>query len=475
MSKNIILELAKEIFTSDQMNKLNEAIAFVEKAHKGQKRSSGQPYVDHCFAVAEILVYFQMDYATILAGLLHDTLEDTQVKAKEIEKAFGKEVLSLILGVTKLRDVPNVSHDETQIEYSRRLILAIAQDIRILILKLADRLHNMRTLDYLSEEKRIRIATETLELYAPLAHRLGIAKIKWELEDLCFKYLYPKEYKEFSQKITGSVIEREKKLIRVRNQLLKLIVPYKIPIRILFRSKNFYSIHKKMMRQNLQFEQIQDKEAVRIITDNTKNCYLILGVIHEKLKPINDTFTDYINVPKANLYQSLHTTVVAKGGLMVEVQIRTENMHRIADYGIAAHWLYKEGAKFDSIKKYGEKIVNDLVQSHEKLTGQEFYKHLREALLYDEIYAVTPKGEIKHLPKGASCIDFAFAVHSDVGIHCYICKVNEKVVSLSHELKNGDHVEVIVSKNAHPSEEWLKITKTSNAKNKIRHYLKHGS
>ncbi|MFH1715506.1 MAG: RelA/SpoT family protein [Elusimicrobiota bacterium] len=472
MDKEKILLLAREYFNEDDLKLLERAADFIVDAHKDQKRLSGEPYTSHCYHVAEILLDLQLDPVTVIAGLLHDVLEDTQIKSKELEKEFGKEVTALVLGVTKLKDVTCVSHLESQIEYCRCLILAMADDLRVLLLKLADRLHNMRTLSFLPQEKRVLIAQETLEIYAPLAHRVGLGKIKWELEDLGFKYTKPEVYNDLKNKIMKSRKEREIKLQRIKQQIINLIQQYDIPITVLARSKHFYSIYGKMLKQNKPFEEIQDKEAVRIITDTNDNCYLILSILHDALKPVPDSFTDYIAVPRANMYQSLHTTVFfEEDNQMVEIQIRTEEMHKVAEYGIAAHWKYKS-KNGQVIKFEGGKWIQNVADWQKGVSSQDFYEGLRHDLTSDEVYALTPRGEIKHLPRGSTCIDFAYDIHSDIGDHCYVVKVNNKVVPLSHVIKDGDKIEVQVSKKAHPTEEWLMYAKTGNARSRIRHYLK---
>jgi len=470
-----LLNKIKEYYNSDTTI-VELAYDFAKKAHKDQKRANGESYFTHVFEVAYILGDLRMDLNTISAGLLHDVLEDTEITADILKKEFGEEIFNLVDGVTKIEGLKFSSKDEEQAENWRKMIIATAKDIRVIIIKLADRLHNMRTLEYLCQDRQKDIAYETLTLYSPIAHRLGIFNLKNELEDLSFKYLYPKEYQELKSKIDSNFTERENILKKFKDELDLILKKSAIEYRILYRAKNLYSIYRKMQKQNKQFEEIEDTLGIRIITDTVLNCYAILGIVHSNFKPVANSFTDYIAMPKQNLYQSLHTTVLSNNGEPIEIQIRTEDMHRIAEYGIAAHWRYKHGNFFD--ENLNEKLnwarhwiewLNDIE------SPREFMEIFKTELDVEEIFVFTPKGDVKALPKGSTPIDFAYCIHTDIGDHCIGAKVNSRIVKLDHELKSGDICEIVTRKNASPNKDWLNFVKSQRARSKIKKYLReHG-
>jgi len=470
-----LLNKIKEYYNSDTTI-VELAYDFAKKAHKDQKRANGESYFTHVFEVAYILGDLRMDLNTISAGLLHDVLEDTEITADILKKEFGEEIFNLVDGVTKIEGLKFSSKDEEQAENWRKMIIATAKDIRVIIIKLADRLHNMRTLEYLCQDRQKDIAYETLTLYSPIAHRLGIFNLKNELEDLSFKYLYPKEYQELKSKIDSNFTERENILKKFKDELDLILKKSAIEYRILYRAKNLYSIYRKMQKQNKQFEEIEDTLGIRIITDTVLNCYAILGIVHSNFKPVANSFTDYIAMPKQNLYQSLHTTVLSNNGEPIEIQIRTEDMHRIAEYGIAAHWRYKHGNFFD--ENLNEKLnwarhwiewLNDIE------SPREFMEIFKTELDVEEIFVFTPKGDVKALPKGSTPIDFAYCIHTDIGDHCIGAKVNFRIVKLDHELKSGDICEIVTRKNASPNKDWLNFVKSQRARSKIKKYLReHG-
>lgn len=456
------------------ISEMIHAYRYAERAHAGVKRLSGDPYISHCLAVAEILTGLKMDVSTICAGLLHDVIEDTRITFDELEKEFGKEVAQLVEGVTKIGKKKFDDSEQREVENIRKIILAMAQDIRVIIIKLADRLHNMRTLQYHDKVKQIRIATDSLEIYAPIAHRLGIGKIKWELEDLSLRYLNPDFYEEVQVLIAKKRREREEYIDQVKKCLNERLTESKIKARIEGRPKHFYSIYQKIHNQNKDIDDIYDLTAIRIITDSTRNCYESLGLVHTLWKPILGRFKDYIAMPKSNMYQSLHTTVWGPNNEPLEIQIRTEEMHRISEEGIAAHWLYKEGlnlTKDQYDKRFGW-LKQLLEWQSETNDPNEFMKNLKIDLFSDEVFVFTPKGAIKELPVGSTAVDFAYAVHTEVGHHCIGAKVNGKLVPLRNPLNTGDILEIITNKSANPSRDWLSFVKTSRARNKIAHYLK---
>jgi GTP pyrophosphokinase len=469
-----ILDKVHEYNPQADVDPVMRAYVFAAKAHRGQERVSGEPYLTHPLQVAGILTELRMDTATIAAGLLHDVVEDTKATQEEIQGHFGGEVAALVDGVTKLSRIPFSTREEAQAENIRKMVLAMSRDIRVILVKLADRLHNMRTLEPLPEAKRHLIARETLDIYAPLAHRLGIYWIKAELEDLALRYLDPEAYRDLTARIATKRQEREGDINEVLGVLRRKLAEVDITAQITGRPKHFYSIYKKMRDQKKEFDEIYDLTAVRVITDSLKDCYGTLGVIHTVWKPISHRFKDFIAVPKSNGYQSLHTTVIGPKGDPVEIQIRTWEMHRVAEEGIAAHWKYKEGRS--SIDPTDQSFVwlRQLMEWQRELKdSKEFLHTLKVDLFPDEVYVFTPRGDVKPFPKGATPIDFAFAVHTDVGLRCVGAKVNGRLVPLRTELQNGDIVEVLTSPNHTPSRDWLKIVKTPRARAKIRQWIKN--
>ncbi len=471
-----IEELIKKFsaYSNQDTTMLELAYNFAKEAHGEQKRASGESYFTHVYSVAEILTEFKMDQPTICAGLLHDTVEDTKITIDVINREFGEEVAHLVNGVTKIESLKFSSRDEAQAENWRKMILATAKDIRVIVIKLADRLHNMRTLNFLSREKQLEIAYETLTLYAPLSQRLGIFSLKSELEDLSFKYLYPEEYEMLSAKIQLRYFKREKILEDFKNELEEILKSSSISYRLIYRAKNIYSIYRKMQKQNKPFEEIEDALGVRIITDTVVNCYVLLGIVHSHFKPLVNSFTDYIAMPKKNLYQSLHTTVMSKSGEPIEIQIRTEDMHKTCEYGIAAHWRYKLGE--NSNDKHLDEKLNWLRQWIEWLqdleSPREFLESFKTDLDLEQIFIFTPKGDVKALPVGSTPVDFAYAIHSEIGDNVVGAKVNSKMVRLDHELKSGDICEIITRRNSGPKKDWLNFVKTASARSKIRKYLR---
>ncbi|MGN0386143.1 MAG: RelA/SpoT family protein [Lachnospiraceae bacterium] len=486
----MLIDHVRKYHPSDDLSMIEKAYKTASEAHKGQVRKSGEPYITHPLQVAIVLADLEMDKETIVAGLLHDVVEDTVMTEEEITNLFGAEVAQLVDGVTKLESIPlsngtgteNDARLEMQAENLRKMFLAMAKDIRVIMIKLADRLHNMRTLKYQKPQSQQRIAKETLEVYCPIAQRLGISKIKVELDDMSLKYLEPEAYFDLVDKIATRKSEREAYIAGIVKEVKGHIEEAGIKAEIDGRVKHFFSIYKKMKNQNKTLDQIYDLFAVRIIVDNMMDCYAALGVIHEKYKPIPGRFKDYIAMPKANMYQSLHTTVIGTSGQPFEVQIRTVEMHKAAEYGIAAHWKYKEASD-------GKKIEN---QEEEKLTwlrqilewqrdtsdNKEFMNLLKNDLdlFSDNVYCFTPSGDVKNLPKGSTPIDFAYSIHSAVGNRMVGAKVNGKLVNIDYVIKNGDRVEIITSQNTKgPSRDWLKIVKSTQAKNKINQWFKNES
>jgi GTP diphosphokinase / guanosine-3',5'-bis(diphosphate) 3'-diphosphatase len=455
---------------------LQRAYRFSERSHQGQQRASGEPYVSHPLQVAGLLVDFKMDVTTVTAGLLHDVLEDTSTTKADLEAEFGKEIAELVDGVTKIGKLAFSSREERQAENFRKMLVAMARDLRVLMIKLADRLHNMRTLDYLAPDKARKIAHETLDIYAPLAHRLGMAKVKAELEDLALRAMSPDVYIDLQKRVAKRRLEREADINHVIAIIERKLSEVGIESQIRGRPKHFYSIFKKMHDQGREFDEIYDLTAVRVITGSVRDCYGALGVIHSLWKPVPGRFKDFIAMPKVNMYQSLHTTVIGPKGDPIEIQIRTWEMHRIAEEGIAAHWLYKEKK---SGKERKDKLDESLLWLRQLLETQqdtkdphEFLDSVRVDLFPDEVYVFTPKGDVKALPEGASPIDFAFAVHTKVGEHCVGAKVNGKLVPLRYTLRQGDIVEIVTSPNQHPSRDWLKLVKSTRARAKINQWLK---
>ena len=452
---------------------VKRAYRFSEVSHQGQQRASGEPYLSHPLEVAGLLVNFKMDVTTVTAGLLHDVLEDTRATKDDLTREFGVEIADLVDGVTKIGKLAFSSKEERQAENFRKMLVAMARDIRVLMIKLADRLHNMRTLDYLVQDKGRKIAEETLDIYAPLAHRLGMAKVKAELEDLALRCLHSEDYADLQRRVAKRRLEREAEINQVIAILEKKLGEVEIEAQIRGRPKHFYSIWKKMHDQGREFDEIYDLTAVRVITNSVRDCYGALGVIHSLWKPVPGRFKDFIAMPKVNMYQSLHTTVIGPKGDPVEIQIRTWEMHRVAEEGIAAHWLYKE-------KKAGKDKVDEsllwlrqLIETRQDMKDpREFMESVRVDLFPDEVYVFTPKGDVKALPEGSTPIDFAFAVHTQIGQHCAGAKVNGKLVPLRYTLRQGDIVEIVTSPTQHPSRDWLKIVKSSRARSKINQWLK---
>jgi GTP pyrophosphokinase len=452
---------------------LARAYRFSADCHQGQQRASGEPYLSHPLEVANLLVNFKMDVTTVTAGLLHDVLEDTSATKTDLEREFGKEIAELVDGVTKLSKLAFSSREERQAENFRKMLVAMARDLRVLMIKLADRLHNMRTLQYLPSDKGRKIAQETLDIYAPLAHRLGMAKVKAELEDLALRTLHAEAYVDLQRRVAKRRLEREADINHVIAILGRKLSEVGIEAQIRGRPKHFYSIWKKMHDQGREFDEIYDLTAVRVITNSVRDCYGSLGVIHSQWRPVPGRFKDFIAMPKVNMYQSLHTTVIGPKGDPVEIQIRTWDMHKIAEEGIAAHWLYKE--KKAGKDKLDESLLwlRQLLETQQDLKDpREFLDTVRVDLFPDEVYVFTPKGDVKALPENATPIDFAFAVHTKVGEHCVGAKVNGKLVPLRTTLRQGDIVEIVTSPNQHPSRDWLKIVRSTRARSKINQWLK---
>ncbi|MEK6787190.1 MAG: bifunctional (p)ppGpp synthetase/guanosine-3',5'-bis(diphosphate) 3'-pyrophosphohydrolase [Nitrospirota bacterium] len=452
---------------------VRKAYEFSAKAHEGQIRRSGEPYVKHPVAVAGVLTALKTDVTAIVAGLLHDTLEDTVATADELEREFGKEVVHLVNGVTKIGKITFRSSEEKQAENFRKMVLSMADDIRVVIIKLADRLHNMRTLEHLKESKRQEIAQETLEIYAPLANRIGIGWMKNELEDLCLKHLKPEAYETLRVSVAKRDEDRQQYIQEVQALVEKALEEYGLVGAVHGRPKHLYGIYQKMKKQSISFGEVYDLTALRIITDTKMNCYALLGVIHSLWRPLPGRFKDYIAIPKSNLYQSLHTTVVGPKGEHVEFQIRTEEMHRVAEYGIAAHWKYKEQGRVQDKDSKAFGWLRQFIEWQTDLPdNRQFMDSVKLELFHDVVYVFTPKGIVKELPKGATPVDFAYAIHTEVGDHCVGAKVNGKIVPLRHEVTSGDTIEILTSSNQTPHRDWLKFVRTSRAKTKIKHWIK---
>lgn len=452
---------------------IRKAYVFAAALHAGQTRLSGEPYLSHPLAVADTLARLRLDDASIIAGLLHDTVEDTHTTIEQVDEEFGEEVADIVDGVTKISLITFDSKEEQQAENIRKMILAMSEDIRVLIVKLADRLHNMRTLNFQKPEKRVRIAQETMDIYAPLANRLGLHRIKLELEDLSFKYIRPDAYAQIDDWIEKHRAADTAYIAEVIEQLQKMVDENGIEGRIKGRIKHYYSIYRKMQSQGVDLDEMHDIIAFRVIVRENKDCYAVLGLVHAQWRPVPGRFKDYISMPKANGYQSLHTTVVGPRGERMEIQIRTADMDRLAENGLASHWLYKEGGRVKSkdIRQFSwlremldwQKVEND---------SKEFLRNLRFDLFKDEIYVFTPQGEVKELPEEATPVDFAYQVHTKIGDHCAGAKVNSRLVPLSTALKSGDYVEIITDAGRHPSRDWLKFVKTAKARSRIQHYIR---
>ncbi|MFH0924650.1 MAG: bifunctional (p)ppGpp synthetase/guanosine-3',5'-bis(diphosphate) 3'-pyrophosphohydrolase [bacterium] len=470
-----IIEKIDSYNPSANIDLIKRAYIYSAKVHGGQVRHSGEPYLSHPLEVANIIVDLKLDEVAVAAGLLHDTLEDTLATVEALNRDFGQEVTNLVDGVTKISKISFNSAEERQAENYRKMILAMAKDIRVIIIKLADRLHNMRTLQYLSSDKQARIAQETIDIYAPFANRLGIAKIKWELEDLSLKFLHKDIYNDIETRMK----EKEKERLELIEKLTKTIDnklnEAGIKNQIYGRLKHFCSIYLKMVRKGVSFDEVLDLVALRVITESVKDCYGALGIIHTLWAPIPGEFDDYIATPKPNMYQSLHTAVIGPNGQPLEIQIRTQEMHRTAEEGIAAHWLYKEKDSQALVKDFDKKFVwlKQLMEWQQDLKDpKEFLHTVKTDLFPDEVYVFTPKSDVKALPRGGTCLDFAFAVHTDIGCKCIGAKVNGKMVPLKYQFKNGDIVEICTSAHQSPHRDWLKMVKTSKAIHQIRHALK---
>src|SRR5712691_6642874 len=443
------------------------------QAHRGQKRRSGADYVSHSVAVATILAEQQMDSTTIAAALLHDVVEDSNVSVEDIRRDFGPEVAELVDGLTKLSTLTFRSSAEEQAENYRKLLVSVAKDARVIIIKLADRLHNMRTLEHLDDEKQRRIALETREIYAPLAHRFGMAGVKAELEDLALKFLEPAEYRGLARQVRAKKAERERTIERLRAPLAEELEGAGLrDCEITGRPKNLWSIYKKMKQRGKPFEEIYDLLAVRVLVNTIPECYHVLGIIHHKWTPLQERIKDYIASPKSNGYQSLHTTVFGPTGQLYEIQIRTREMHHTAEYGIAAHWLFKEGKNADELDRHLAWFRQLLELQQDTHTPEEFLEFLKIDLYQDEIFVFTPRGDVKRLPKGATAIDFAFAVHTEVGLRCHGARINGRIAPLHRPLKNGDTVEILTSPQANPSRDWLAHVHTARARHKIRQWIR---
>lgn len=468
-----IISAVRSYTPPEGIDLIKRAFDFARRKHENSRRASGEPYFVHPLETAKILIEMNLDAPTIAAALLHDVMEDEGVKYEELESLFGKEVADLVAGVTKISSLEFFgSSEERQIENYRKLTIAMARDVRVLLIKFADRLHNMRTLEHLPPERQRKIALETLEIYAPLAHRLGMFRMKVELEDLAFKFLHPEEYRQIAQLVRQKREERERYTKEMAERIREVLEEAGIKAEVFGRPKNFYSIYVKMKTQGVPFENIYDLIAFRVLVEKVQDCYAALGVIHSKWTPIPGRIKDYIALPKSNGYRSLHTTVI-DSGRPVEIQIRTYEMHRIAEYGVAAHWKYKSGISgrtpYDDYIAWLRSLVEQL---RDVKKPHQFITSIKSELEPEEIYVFTPKGDLKVLPKGSTPIDFAYAVHTEIGHRCVGAKVNNRFVSLKYKLKTGDIVEIITDPNARPSRDWLRIVKSSRARSKIRRWLR---
>lgn len=476
LTQDQVMAMCAKYMNEEHQAFVKKAYDFAAYVHKDQRRKSGEPYIIHPIQVAGILAELKMDPVTVASGYLHDVVEDTNITLGDIQEVFGKETAVIVDGLTKLSKVTYVAHKDELAENHRKMLLAMAKDMRVILVKLADRLHNMRTLMHLRPDKQRRIANETLEIYAPLADRLGISTIKWELEDLSLRYLNPQQYYRIAQLMKSKRTEREAYIANAITDIKKALADLNMHYEIYGRPKHIYSIYKKMRDKHKQFDELYDLLAVRVITQNIKDCYAVLGVIHTQWKPMPGRFKDYIAMPKANGYQSLHTTVIGPMGKPLEVQIRTEEMHHIAEFGVAAHWAYKEGqtseVQYDKAGKQIDMFREILEIQDETSDAQDFMESVKGDIFTDRVYVFTPQGDVYELPKGSVPLDFAYMVHTEVGNHSVGAKVNGKIVPLNYQLKNGDIVEMLTNSNSKPSRDWVNLVFTSRSRNKIRRYFK---
>ena len=473
---NELLDTIKYYGKEYDLEKIESAFLFAKEKHSGQTRSSGEPYVCHPISVAKIVVEYGFDNDSVVAALLHDVVEDTDTTLEQLASLFGNEVASLVNGVTKLGKIEYTSKEEQQMEYLRKMFFAMAKDIRVIAIKLADRLHNMRTLDACPRDKQLRIALETIEIFAPLSHRLGMRKVKIELEDISLKYLDPIGYDMINKKLEESIVDKNEFIEHICVQIKERVSEYGLKFELEHRIKHIFSIYKKIFTQNKSFEELYDIYAFRIICDSVNDCYNILGIVHDLYNPIPGRFKDYISTPKPNMYQSLHTTVIGKDGIPFEIQIRTWDMHHTAEYGIAAHWKYKDNISKSNVD-FDSKLtwVRNIIEMQDDITGTEdVIKSLKVDLFSDEVFVFTPKGDVVNLPANANVIDFAYAIHSAVGNKMIGAKVNGKMVSLDHKISTGEIIEIITTsaQNHGPSRNWLNLVKTNEAKVKIRQWFK---
>ena len=468
-----LIERVRAYTPTGPVEVLQRAYEFSAGVHKGQRRASGEPYLTHPLQVASIIADLRLDVPSVATGLLHDTVEDTLATLAQVEERFGPEIAGLVDGVTKIGQINFTSREEKQAENFRKMLLAMARDIRVILIKLADRTHNMRTLGHLAPERQVDIAQETLDIYAPLAHRLGIYWIKSDLEDNALRFLHPEVYYQLKRSVAKRKAEREKYIKEVLSALLKKLAEAEVEAEVTGRPKHFYSIYQKMQAQNLLYDQIYDLVAFRVVVDTVGECYEALGVVHANWKPVPGRFKDYIALPKANGYQSLHTTVIGPYGERMEIQIRTRDMHRVAEYGVAAHWRYKQpgGAEGGDGQRFA--WLRQMLEWQQQLPDpQEFLRSVKEDLFTEEVFAFTPKGDLLAFPLGSTVIDFAYRIHSEVGHHCAGARVNGKIVPLRYQLQSGDTVEIVTTANQQPSKDWLKLVKTPRAKGRIRAWVK---
>jgi guanosine-3',5'-bis(diphosphate) 3'-pyrophosphohydrolase len=474
-TKTLIRRFGEKLgdYPEEQRNQILSAARWAAGLHQNQKRASGEPFIIHPLSVAEILVDHRLDYQSVMAGLLHDIIEDTEVTRKDLRREYGREVEALVQGVTKISVIRGMSKSVQQAETIRKMLFAMVKDIRVILIKLADKLHNMRTLEHLEEAKRKRIATECLEIYAPLAARLGMSRIRSELEDLSLKYLHPEAYEQIKQYVAAKKSDRSEFLEQFQESIRQEAVKAGVEVTIEARAKHFYSIYKKLKRKGKSLDEMYDLFGIRLLCENQGQCYELLGIVHKLWTPIEGRFKDYIAMPKTNRYQSLHTTVMGPLGRMVEFQIRTKVMQQLAENGIAAHWLYKSAAgAAGAVRPEELTIINKLKSwSGEKSASEDFLEGIKRELLKDSIYVFTPKGDVIDLPKGATALDFAYRIHTEVGHHCLAAKADGSVIPLREELRNTQVIEIVTSNNARPHLNWLRNVRTSRARSKIRHWL----